>query len=128
MNELLSRGRSMETPRGSGHDLEFATDRFPSIIERTWVDTGVLPNLATDHRVIAFDLRGHGKSDKPHEPRAYNELAQDAVRLLDHLGIAQAHIVGYSFGAVVVAKLLTTDAHRLLTATLGGASPRRELG
>jgi pimeloyl-ACP methyl ester carboxylesterase len=39
-------------------------------IERSWVGTGILADLARDHCVVAFDLRGHGKSGKPHEPSA----------------------------------------------------------
>jgi pimeloyl-ACP methyl ester carboxylesterase len=71
---------------------------YASSIERSWIEPGVLPNLARDHRVIAFDLRGHGKSGKPKDPKAYGtEMGQDAVRLMDHLKIQRAHIVGYSW-------------------------------
>jgi len=90
-------------------------------IETNWISTGVFQNLSKDHRVIAFDLRGHGKSGKPHEPSAYGrEMVQDAVRLLDHLGIARANIVGYSLGAIITEKLATTNGDRFITATLGG--------
>jgi pimeloyl-ACP methyl ester carboxylesterase len=91
-----------------------------------WVETGVLPNLEKDYRVIALDCRGHGKSDKPHDPQSYGiQMGQDVVRLLDHLNIARAHIVGYSMGAGITAKLLTTNPDRFLTATLGGAAGRQ---
>ena len=99
---------------------------FSGDIATSWVDTGVLPNLAKDHRVIALDCRGRGKSDKPRDPKAYgSEVGQDVVRLLDHLKISRAHIVGYSMGAGIVAKLLTTNPNRFLTATLGGGAGRR---
>jgi pimeloyl-ACP methyl ester carboxylesterase len=98
---------------------------YTGVVERAWITTGVLPNLAKDHRVIALDLRGHGKSDKPHDPKAYSELGQDVVRLLDHLNIARAHIVGYSLGGAITAKLLTTNPDRFITSTLGGSSGRR---
>jgi pimeloyl-ACP methyl ester carboxylesterase len=90
-------------------------------IETNWIETGVFQDLAKDHRVIAFDLRGHGKSGKPTDPVAYgDDLVQDAIRLLDHLGIRRAHVVGYSLGAIITAKLVTTNPERFLTATLGG--------
>ena len=75
--------------------------------------------------MVAFDLRGHGASDKPHEPRAYDEIALDAIRLLDHLGIDKAHVVGYSLGGIIAAKLLTTHPQRFESALLGGAAYRR---
>jgi len=98
---------------------------YANVIENNWIATGVLPNLVKDHRVIALDLRGHGKSDKPHDPKAYAEMGQDVVRLLDHLNIARAHIVGYSLGGIITAKLLTTNPDRFITVTLVAASGRR---
>ena len=99
---------------------------YTNAIERNWIETGVLPNLARDHRVIAFDMRAHGKSDKPHDPKFYGEeMANDLIRLLDHLGIERAHIVGYSFGGRLTAKLLTTNPERFITATLVGSSGQR---
>jgi pimeloyl-ACP methyl ester carboxylesterase len=90
-----------------------------------YIDAGVLPNLARDYRVIAFDVRGHGKSGKPHDVKAYGpEMGLDAIRLLDHLRIPRAHIVGYSMGAGIAALLLTRHPDRFLTATLGGAAGR----
>jgi pimeloyl-ACP methyl ester carboxylesterase len=90
-----------------------------------WIDAGVLPSLARDHRVVAIDARGHGKSGKPHEAKAYGrEMGLDVVRLLDHLGVSRAHIVGYSMGANITAMLLTQHPDRFLSATLGGASGR----
>jgi len=91
-----------------------------------WVSTGVFANLAKDYRVIALDCRGFGQSGKPHTPSAYGaEMALDIVRLLDHLEIPKAHIVGYSMGAHITALLLTTHPDRFLTATLGGAVGRQ---
>jgi pimeloyl-ACP methyl ester carboxylesterase len=99
---------------------------FSGNLDTSWVETGVLPNLATDYRVIAFDSRGHGKSDKPHDPQSYGlQMGQDVVRLLDHLHIARAHIVGHSMGAGITAKLLTTNPDRFLTATLSGSAGRQ---
>jgi pimeloyl-ACP methyl ester carboxylesterase len=89
----------------------------------SWNTDGVTQNLSRDYRVIAFDARGHGKSGKPHDPAAYGrQMGLDVVRLLNHLGIKRAHIIGYSMGAIITAKLLTTHPDRFITATLGGAA------
>src|SRR4051794_26538244 len=85
---------------------------FTGDIERSWLNTGLLPDLARDHRVLALDLRGHGHSDKPHDPPAYDEIALDVIRLLDHLKIEKADVVRYSLGGIIVAKLLTTHPNR----------------
>ena len=98
---------------------------FTASIEPAWIETGILPDLARDYRVIAFDLRGHGRSGKPHDPIAYDELALDVVRLMDHAGVERAHAVGYSLGGIIVAKLLTTHPQRFISAVLGGAAYRR---
>ena len=95
-------------------------------IETNWIEPGIFQSLAKDHRVIAFDLRGHGKSGKPHDPSAYGgETVKDALRLMDHLGLRLAHVVGYSLGAIITAKLLTTNPDRFVTATLGGQAGYR---
>jgi pimeloyl-ACP methyl ester carboxylesterase len=98
---------------------------FTGSIERSWIDNGVLPDLARDHRVVALDLRGHGKSDAPRNPRPYDEIALDVIRLMDHLGVQRAHIVGYSLGGIIALKLLTTHPQRFLSAVIGAAAYRR---
>ncbi len=91
----------------------------------SWTDTGVVANLEKDFRVIAFDARGHGKSDKPREPAAYGrQQALDVVRILDALKIDRAHIVGFSLGGSTVAQLLTLHPERFLTAVQVAASGR----
>jgi len=83
----------------------------------SWVRTGVVANLEKDFRVIAFDARGHGKSDSPRDPKAYGrQQALDVPRLLDALKIERAHIVGFSLGSSTVAQLLTLRPERFLTA------------
>lgn len=62
----------------------------------------VLPGLARDHRVIAPDLRGHGRSpDPPQSHYTFLELERDLARLLDRKGVANAHMVGFSGGAML---------------------------
>jgi pimeloyl-ACP methyl ester carboxylesterase len=87
-----------------------------------WGVSGIIKALAKDNRVIALDLRGHGKSGKPTEVEQYGtEMVADVIRLLDHLKIKKAHVVGYSMGAIITSKLVATHPDRLLSATLGGA-------
>ncbi len=87
-----------------------------------WVAPGIVKALSNEFRVIALDNRGHGRSDKLHDPAQYGEeMVQDIVRLLDHLEIDRAHIVGYSMGGFITNKLLSQHPERFLTATLGGA-------
>jgi pimeloyl-ACP methyl ester carboxylesterase len=89
---------------------------------QNWVLPGVFDKLAADYRVIAIDNRGHGKSDKLLAPEDYGDkMVEDIVRLLDHLEIAQAHVVGYSMGGFLTNRLRAKHPERLLSATLGGA-------
>jgi len=109
--------------QGAGEPIVLVHGRGGTL--QGWIDNGVLPNLAKDYRVIALDCRGHGRSGKPHDPKQYGpEMALDIVRLLDHLGIRKAHIVGYSMGANITAQLLVMHPDRFLTATLGGSAGR----
>jgi pimeloyl-ACP methyl ester carboxylesterase len=86
-------------------------------IEGNWLDTGVIDALDDDHRVIALDLRGHGKSEKPRDPAQYGaEMAADVVRLLDHLGIETAHVAGYSMGGHITFKLVADHPDRIRSA------------
>jgi pimeloyl-ACP methyl ester carboxylesterase len=97
--------------------------------EAAWVksplgEVNVLPTLAKEFRVIAPECRGHGKSSKPHDVKEYGtEMAEDVIRLMDHLNIEKAHVVGYSMGSGIAGKLLVEHPKRLLSVTFGGGSP-----
>ncbi len=98
---------------------------FSSSAQQQWVDTGVFNKLAARYRVFALDGRGHGLSGKPHDAAQYGpQAAQDAIRLLDHLGQAQGHIVGYSLGAILTGFQVTQTPERFKTCVLAGATPR----
>jgi len=93
-----------------------------STITTNWIATKVLPELAKQYRAIALDNRGHGRSDKPHDPSQYGvEMVKDIVRLMDHLGIEKANVVGYSMGGFIVIKLATMYPDRLLSVAPCGA-------
>jgi len=84
-----------------------------------WSANRIVQDLSRNYRVISFDLRGHGKSDKPHDAARYGrEMGLDVVRLLDHLHIQKAHIVGYSLGGYIISQLLTLRPEQFLSATL----------
>ena len=93
--------------------------------EGKWIKSGIGQALATRHRVIAIDARGHGKSDKPHDPAKYGpRMATDVVELMDHLKIAKAHIHGYSMGGAMLTQILARNQDRLITAIFGGSGPQ----
>lgn len=86
-----------------------------------WTLPGTTGLLAKDHQVIALDVRGHGQSDKPTKEEAYGpELVEDIVRLLDHLKIKKAHIVGYSMGGIIAGNFIAKHPDRVLSGTLCG--------
>lgn len=93
----------------------------------TWgrVEKGEVKLKAADgFRVIALDCRGHGKSDKPHDPAKYGPaMADDVVRLLDHLKIDKAHLLGYSSGAFIAGRVVATHPDRVLGVVYGGQAP-----
>jgi pimeloyl-ACP methyl ester carboxylesterase len=95
---------------------------FSASAALNWVLPGVFGNLSKHYHVIALDNRGHGGSGKPHEVDKYGpEMVEDAIRLLDHLKIEKAHIVGYSMGGFITEKLVISHPERVLSATVGGA-------
>jgi len=96
---------------------------FTGSYARHWEGPGVIQALETaGYRVIALDCRGHGQSGKPRDSSQYGlEMVRDVIRLLDHLKIDRAHIVGYSMGGTIANQLLVRYPGRLLTVTLLGA-------
>jgi pimeloyl-ACP methyl ester carboxylesterase len=92
-----------------------------------WQLPGTVKLLAEHYQVIALDLRGHGRSGKPKEEDAYGpQMAEDVIRLMDHLKIEKAHIVGYSLGGIIALKVIADHPDRVLSGTLGGMGWLRE--
>ena len=96
---------------------------FTGSYARHWESPGVMQALETaGYRVIAMDCRGHGQSGKPLDPAQYGfEMVRDVLRLLDHLKIDRAHVVGYSLGGAIATQLLVGHPARLRTVTVLGA-------
>jgi pimeloyl-ACP methyl ester carboxylesterase len=96
---------------------------FASNVAANWRDVGWIGALAASgRRVIALDNRGHGESEKLYDPSGYGapSMAEDARRLLDHLGIARADVMGYSMGARIATFLLLRHQQRVRSAILAG--------
>src|SRR6266508_3473091 len=72
-----------------------------SLSLQDWYEVGYVAALGGAYRLILVDARGHGASDKPHDPAAYRDhlMAGDVLAVLDDLAIAGAHFFGYSMGA-----------------------------
>lgn len=73
----------------------------------------VIARLARSHRVVAFDLRGMGESDKPNSDYSFEELAGDLGYLLERLELEDVTLVGWSMGCSVSLQLLDTGAPRI---------------
>lgn len=93
-----------------------------------WQDKGYTEILSRDYQLILLDARGHGASDKPHNPESYTLPLRvgDVTAVLDDLDISQAHFWGYSMGGWIgfgMAKYAPDRLHKLI---IGGAHPYTE--
>ena len=90
----------------------------------TWRKRGYANVLSNEFKLVLFDARGHGQSDKPHEPHAYGlNMADDVVAVLDDAKISQAHYFGGSMGSKVGFWLATHHSKRFISFILHGMSP-----
>jgi 3-oxoadipate enol-lactonase len=74
--------------------------------------------MATRFRIISFDNRGAGRSDKPTVPFTLEQMADDALAVLDAAGIETAHVVGASMGGVISQIVAVKYPHRVRSLTL----------
>lgn len=92
-----------------------------------WSLPGITRTLNDRYRVIQFDNRGHGRSERPKEADQYGmEMVHDIARLMEHLQIEKAHIVGYSMGAFLTHKFAATYPGKVKSIVLGGAGWLRD--
>ncbi|GGY18531.1 3-oxoadipate enol-lactonase [Massilia dura] len=80
--------------------------------------------LSRCFHVVRYDARGHGESGSPPGPYSLEMLASDALALLDHLGIAGAHVVGLSMGGLVAQCLAIYAPHRVNRMVLANTAAR----
>ena len=95
---------------------------FTASLLLNWVATGWVDELTPIRQVVGLDARGHGLSGKPHDPEAYSgdTMPNDVIGLMDHLGIEQADLFGYSMGAAISLRLLAACPERFTSVILGG--------
>ena len=96
----------------------FASNHGVNWMFPQWVKTLV----RSGRRTIVFDNRGHGRSEKLYTPELYTPwvMAADAARLMDHLGVACADVMGYSMGARIAAHLALAAPERVRGLVLAG--------
>lgn len=95
---------------------------FAASAAANWDAPGITARLiGSGRRVVALDARGHGRSGTPHDPAAYDAPAmpRDVSSLLDHLGVDEVDLVGYSMGGFVALDVATRDT-RLRSLVVGG--------
>lgn len=105
-------GRPIAVVHGycSDYQLNWVGSRWQQVL----ADAGFL--------ILGLDCRGHGHSEKPHDPQAYDrgQMARDVLNLLDHLDIADADFLGYSMGARIGLQVCLQHGDRIGRAVLGG--------
>jgi pimeloyl-ACP methyl ester carboxylesterase len=96
----------------------FASNRF-----QNWKNPGWYETLTTaGYQVIAMDCRGHGESDKPHDPSAYDHelMAGDALAVVRAAGAEPVHLMGYSMGGFIGMRLLLQHSEILRKVVIAG--------
>lgn len=78
-----------------------------------WSWEPVASRLARDCRVLTFDNRGIGDSDKPPGPYSAREMADDALQVLDEAGVERAHVLGASLGGMIAQELAVAAPERV---------------
>jgi pimeloyl-ACP methyl ester carboxylesterase len=96
---------------------------FASNVATNWINAGWVSTLTgAGCHVIAYDSRGHGESEKLYDPARYGAkaMAGDACRMLDHLKIERADVMGYSMGARIAAFLTMAHPERVRSVIFAG--------
>jgi len=91
-----------------------------------WREPDYVGALENDYKLILMDARGHGKSDKPHDPESYHmeNRAGDVTAVLDDLGISKTHYLGYSYGGRIGFEVAKCAPERVLSLIIGGAGAK----
>jgi pimeloyl-ACP methyl ester carboxylesterase len=108
---------------GEGPALVLQHGFTESVVD--WYEAGYVEALRPDYRLILVDARGHGASDKPHDPEAYvlNRRVADVVAVLDALDIVKALFWGYSMGGWIAFGIAKYANERVRALVIGGQHP-----
>jgi pimeloyl-ACP methyl ester carboxylesterase len=128
MEDFLSNGVGIayldfEPLAADRHEPIVLIHGFASTHAVNWLFTQWVKTLTEDgRRVVLFDNRGHGRSQKLYDPSAYSfdVMAGDVARLLDHLSIERADIMGYSMGGRIATYFALANPARTRSLLLGG--------
>lgn len=106
---------------GSGEPLVLIHGAWMNI-DNNWA--GLMPTLARDHKVIALEMQGHGRTSDRDTPITYEGMADDVAAALDALKVEKADVFGYSMGAGVALQLAIRHPEKVdrLVAASGGYS------
>ena len=91
---------------------------------KNWYAYGFVEELQKDYRLILVDARGHGRSDKPHDPKDYDLKLRvsDILAVMDDVGVDKAHYMGYSMGGRIGFGLVLHAIDRFHSLIIGGMS------
>jgi 3-oxoadipate enol-lactonase len=95
--------------RGSGRPLLL----IQGLGYARWSWEPIVPALARRYRVLCFDNRGIGESDKPEGPYTAAGMADDALQVLDEAGVERAHVLGASLGGMIAQELAVAHPERV---------------
>ncbi len=108
---------------GEGSPLVLQHGLTSSILR--WYEFGFVDALKSDYKLLLIDARGHGDSDKPHDPEAFDQklMASDVISVLDAEGVDKTHYMGYSMGGSIGFALAESFADRFHSLIIGGMHP-----
>ncbi|MBV8392842.1 MAG: alpha/beta hydrolase [Alphaproteobacteria bacterium] len=100
----------------------FSANRYENFKRMGWYEAIAAKGL----RGLAFDHRGHGESDKPHDASKYDReaMAKDVFALMGHAGIERAHVLGFSMGAHIALMAALLDGGRIDHLVVAGVGSR----
>lgn len=134
---MIEEAGSVETFQSNGIEIAYVDENhaasrahpvllihgFASNVDMNWISPGWVRELTgAGYRVVGYDNRGHGRSEKLYRLEDYGApiMADDALRLLEHLAIPRAHVMGYSMGSRIAAFLALRHPDRIRSLTFGG--------